>query len=49
MARRDSDDEPVLLMDSESNGAYLVDWLYMDNGYSKSPNWKQKMAGWISL
>ncbi|XP_050903136.1 uncharacterized protein LOC127115709 [Lathyrus oleraceus] len=34
IARRDSDDEPVLLMASESDGAYLVDWWYTNTACS---------------
>lgn len=34
VAKRDSDDEFVLLMPSESNDTYLADWWYMDTGCS---------------
>ncbi|XP_050902756.1 uncharacterized protein LOC127115202 [Lathyrus oleraceus] len=34
IARGDYDDEPVLLMASEFDGAYLVYWWYMDTGCS---------------
>ncbi|XP_050877269.1 uncharacterized protein LOC127081022 [Lathyrus oleraceus] len=34
VAKGDSNDEPVLLMASEIDGADLVDWWYMDTGWS---------------
>ncbi|XP_050876061.1 uncharacterized protein LOC127079729 [Lathyrus oleraceus] len=38
------DDENVLLMVSESNGGYLVDWWYMDIGFSNNLTGNKK---WI--